>query len=325
MSKHPIVKQHPNGIYQIDADYIAPGVACVYLINQNSRLALIETGTVNTVPHVLKVIEDLGLTPEHLDYVIPTHVHLDHAAGAGAILKQCPNARLVIHPRGAPHMINPEKIEAGTRAVYGDKQYERLYGSLIPVAAERVIEAPDNTSIELNGRTLTFLDTPGHARHHFCVHDTGSNSFFTGDTAGISYRHFDNPTAGDDKPGASNIFWFVTTTPVQFDPQAMGQSIKRLLSFNPDYLYLTHYGPVKPNEAHVTQLLNSLEVFTAIAEAERAAPKGRADRMAENIMEWMISQLQQSNSTVPESVARQWLATDAKLNAQGMEAWLQRS
>ena len=323
MSKHPIVTQHPNGVYQIDADYIAPGVASVYLIRQNDRLALVETGTVNTVPHVLKVIEDLGLTPAHLDYVIPTHVHLDHAAGAGAMLQHCPEARLVIHPRGAPHMVNPEKIEAGTRAVYGDEKYERLYGSLIPVAPERIIEAPDNTRVELDGRTLTFLDTPGHARHHFCVHDSGSNSIFTGDTAGISYRHFDGKHS-DGKPNGE-VFWFVTTTPVQFEPDAMRQSIERLLTFNPDYLYLTHCGPVQPTTAGLTQLFASLDAFTAIAEAERATPEGRSERMADAVMEWMINQLQQSSSTVPESVARQWLATDAKLNAQGMDVWLTRS
>merc|ERR1711879_778348 len=194
----------------------------------NDRLALIETGTVNTVPHVLKVIDNLGLTPEHLDYVIPTHVHLDHAAGAGAMLSHCPNARLVVHPRGAPHMISPEKIEAGTRAVYGDEKYERLYGTLIPVAPDKVIEAPDNATVDLDSRTLTFLDTPGHARHHFCVHDDGSNSLFTGDTAGVSYRHFDGKSSDNkssDEAPTGEVFWFVTTTPVQFE-EGQGAAIQ---------------------------------------------------------------------------------------------------
>jgi len=317
MSLKPIVKQHPNGIYQIDANYIAPGVACVYLVRQEDRLALIETGTVNTIPHILKVIEDLGLTPEHLDYVMPTHVHLDHAAGAGAMLAHCPNAKLVIHPRGAAHMIDPSKLEAGTRSVYGDEAYERLYGTLTPAAAERVVEAPDNFSVDLAGRTLTCLDTPGHARHHFCVHDSGSNSIFTGDTGGISYRQFDGEN--DD------VFWFVTTTPVQFDPAAMRHSIERLLSLSPEYLYLTHYGAVRPVADKVESLLNSLDAFTAIAEAERVTPEGRAERMGEQVMTWMLAQLRQRNSEVDEVFARQWLATDAKLNAQGMDVWLQRS
>lgn len=317
MSLKPIVKQHPNGVYQIDANYIAPGVACVYLVRQDDRLALIETGTVNTVPHVLQVIDDLGLTPEHLDYVMPTHVHLDHAAGAGAMLAHCPNAKLVIHPRGAAHMIDPSKLEAGTRSVYGDEAYERLYGALTPADAERVVEAPDNFSVELAGRTLTCLDTPGHARHHFCVHDSGSNSIFTGDTGGISYRQFDGEN--------DEVFWFVTTTPVQFDPVAMRHSIERLLSLSPEYLYLTHYGSVRPTPEKVERLLQSLDAFTVIAEAERATPEGRAERMGTQVMDWMLEQVRQRHSDVDEAFARQWLATDAKLNAQGMDVWLQRS
>merc|ERR1711879_607070 len=121
------------------------------------------------------------------------------------------------------------------------------------------------------------------------------------------------------------VFWFVTTTPVQFEPDAMRQSIERLLTFKPDYLYLTHYGPVQPTERNLAQLFDSLEAFTAIAEAERATPEGRAERMADKVMEWLIAQLKQSGSTVPESAARQWLSTDATLNAQGMDVWLTRS
>ena len=308
--------QHPAGIFQIDADYVAPGLASVYLIRQGDRLALIETGTASTVPRVMAAIAELGLTPEHVDWIILTHIHLDHAAGAGALMAKCPNARLVVHPRGAAHMINPQKLEAGTRAVYGDEAYNRLYGALIPVPAERVVAAIDGFTLKFNGRTFTFLDTPGHALHHVCIHDSLSNSLFSGDTFGLSYRLFDSRDG--------RVLLFVTTTPVHFDPDAMRASIKRICALNPQFVYLTHYGPVRPDAANVQQLLQSLDAFVAIAKGELGKPEGRVERMKQAIADWLLQRARALNPEVSAETARRWLATDADLNAQGLDVWLAR-
>ncbi|WP_369856429.1 MBL fold metallo-hydrolase [Candidatus Thalassolituus haligoni] len=311
---YPPAIVHPHGIWQLDADYVTPGVASVYVIRQGERLAIIETGTAYTVPHILDHIAALGLTPEQVDYVIPTHVHLDHAAGAGKLMAECPNARLVIHPRGAAHMIDPSKLEAGTRAVYGDERYDSLYGALIPIAAERVIEAADAFTLDFNGRTLTFLDTQGHAKHHFCVLDSGSNSIFTGDTFGVSYRMFDND-AGEN-------LLFVTTTPIHFDPEAMRASILRLAGLKPEFMYLTHYGAIRPTEHNVQQLLDSLDTVVAIAEQQQTPVEGRLQRITDSLAAWLLERVQQVNPAFDITLAKQWLATDANLNAQGLEVWL---
>lgn len=308
--------QYPAGIMQIDADYVAEGLASVYLIRQGDRLALIETGTANTVPHVLAAIAELGLTPEHVDWIILTHIHLDHAAGAGALMEKCPNAKLVVHPRGAAHMIDPAKLEAGTKAVYGEDNYRKLYGALIPVPASRVVEATDGFTLDFNGRTFTFLDTPGHALHHVCIHDSLSDSVFSGDTFGLSYRVFDHAQGG--------ILLFVTTTPVHFDPQAMRASIERIAALKPAAVYLTHYGPVAADEHNVQHLLASLDAFVAIAEAEKGQPEGRTGRMAEAISNWLLARVREINPDMDEAFSRRWLATDAELNAQGLEVWLSR-
>lgn len=304
------------GIWQIDADYVAPGLASVYLLRQGDRLAVIETGTAATVPHVLDKIAALGLTPEHVDWIILTHIHLDHAAGAGALMAACHQAKLVVHPRGARHMIDPAKLEAGTLAVYGAEAYARLYGRLIPVAAERVVEATEGMTLDFNGRTLSFMDTPGHALHHVCIHDSRSNGVFSGDTFGLSYRQFD---AADGR-----VLLFVTTTPVHFDPQAMRQSIERIVALQPDAVYLTHYGPVKPDAANVSQLLASLDAFVAIAMAEKDRPQGRAERMTQAISDWLLVRAQALRPDLNGEFCRRWLATDADLNAQGLEVWLNR-
>lgn len=315
MSEHTMTYRHPYGITQIDADYIAPGIACVYLLREGDRLAIIETGTANTVPHIKKAIEQEGLELKNVDWIIPTHIHLDHAAGAGELMRQCPNASLVIHPRGAPHLIDPAKLEAGTMAVYGEEKYRKLYGNLIPIDASRVIEAPDNFTVDFNGRTLTFLDTPGHALHHFCIHDESSNAIFSGDTFGLSYKVFDHE---------GKSLNFVTTTPVHFDPDAMRASILRLANKNPSAIYLTHYGPTAASEPYVNQLLESLDAFVHAGESERGQPEGRIDRLTQWILDWLIQRLETLGLEADESFARQWLATDANLNAQGIDVWLKR-
>ena len=196
--------------------------------------------------------------------MIVTHVHLDHAAGAGALLARLPAARLVVHPRGARHMIDPSKLLAGAAEVYGGMEAIRaLYGDVLPAPADRVIEAPEGTLVDLGGRTLRILDTPGHARHHFVVHDAATRGFFTGDTFGISYREFDD---------ADGPFMYPTTTPVQFDPPALRSSVERMLAERPERMYLTHFGMIEgriPEAA--AAMLDAVDGHVAVA---RAAPPG---------------------------------------------------
>lgn len=311
----PLVTEHSHGIYQIDADYVEAGVACVYLIREGDDLAVIETGTIHTVPHILDTITAIGLSTENVRWIIPTHIHLDHAGGAGELMEQCPNAELVIHPRGAAHMIDPAKLEAGTMSVYGEERYRELYGELKPIPASRVVEAADNFTIDFNGRRFTFLDTPGHALHHFCVHDAGSNGIFSGDTFGLSYRQF-------DKNGS--VLLFVTTTPTQFDPDAMNASIKRMADMNPEQIFLTHYGPVAASEENLEQLRNSLTAFVELAEAQLGSPENRKELLSQQILDWLLKQITDRGIDVDLGFARNWLNSDAKLNAQGLDVWLLR-
>ena len=207
-----------DGILCIDTGLYRHGLAACYLIRERERLALVDTGTAHTVPRLLELIAARGLSPEQVKYVIPTHVHLDHAGGAGALMAACPNARLVIHPKGVTHMIDPAKLTAGASAVYGEEAFARDFGELIPIEGERVIPATDGMELDLAGRSLTFIDTPGHANHHGCLFDTRGRGFFTGDTFGISYRELDTE---------NGPFLFAPTTPVAFDPEAWLESVKK--------------------------------------------------------------------------------------------------
>lgn len=304
-----------EGVTVIDAHYVQQGVASIYLLAQGSKVSIIETGTSHSVPHVLAALKELGFTPSDVEYIIPTHIHLDHAAGAGDLIALCENAKLVIHPHGAAHMINPEKLEAGTMAVYGEATYRKLYGKLKPVAEERVIVADDGYNLDFNGRTLHFIDTPGHAMHHFCIYDKQSEGIFTGDTFGLAYKEL---------VSSSGDFIFATTTPVHFDPEAMHNSIDKLLALKPAFMYLTHFGAIEPTVAVVAQLKKSINAFVAIAMAEKNTVEGRSERMEKQISDWIFAELDKTDCAYPRDNAKKLLKIDCKLNAQGLDVWLKR-
>lgn len=303
------------GITQLDAGYIMRGIAAVYLMQQENQIAIIETGTALTVPAIMGEFERRGLDANAVVYVIPTHVHLDHAGGAGELMQVCPNARLVIHPFGARHMIDPSRLAEGTIAVYGEEKFRQYYGELKPVAAERVIEAPDNFELYFNGRVLRFLDTPGHARHHFCVYDETSRGIFSGDTFGLSYPQL----ATELGP-----FIFPTTTPVQFDPHAMKTSIDRLLALHPRTIYLTHFGAIEPTLQVVEMLKRGIDAFTTMALAEKNSGARRQQRIAQRMMEYLLQELRSMGCRASEPDCRDILQNDVTLNSQGLDTWLQK-
>ena len=186
-------------------------------------------------------------------------------------MHELPNARLVAHSRGARHMVDPSALLNGARGVYGDEEVARSYGEVPGVPAERVISTADGMTLELAGRPLLFIDTPGHARHHHCIWDAKSRSWFTGDTFGVSYREFDVDGRAWSLPAA---------TPVQFDPDALRTSIERLLSFDPQRVYVTHYGgiPEPPRIARRSAAAGRCDGRDRAAPARRArsAPAAQA-------------------------------------------------
>lgn len=168
---NPHLTDFGAGIQAIDSGFGRPQLDAVHLIVHEGRAALVDAAVNAGVPRVLDALDSLGVAREAVDYLVLTHVHLDHAGGAGALMRELPNARLTVHPRGARHMIDPARLTAATCAVYGEAKARAMYGDIVPVPQERVIETPDGATLELAGRELLFLDTPGHARHHVCIRD----------------------------------------------------------------------------------------------------------------------------------------------------------
>lgn len=301
-----------NGITCIDTMLGRRGLASCYLIEQNGMLGFIDTGTSNSVSIMLEVLRRKGFSREQVAYIMPTHVHLDHAGGVGGLMREFSQAQLIVHPRGARHMIDPKKLEAGALAVYGEEIYQKLFGNLIPVDPLRVIHAEDEMVLDFSGRELLFLDTPGHARHHYCIFDKASNGLFTGDTFGASYPELN---------GGRAPLIFPPTTPVQFDPDAWTQSLKRLMSLSPQRVFLTHFGMHEGLSDLATQLRLTIKDYADIAR-EYANHSHRSERIASALLQASVNHLLDQQCGVPEDRIRNLLASDMSLNAQGLDFWL---
>lgn len=307
------IDYHDNTI-TVDADYVQPATAGFHLMIENGRGAFFDTGTSLSLSNATAVLKQRGLSTDDVQYVVPTHVHLDHAGGAGAMMRAFPNARMIIHPRGARHMIDPTRLWQGTIDVYGEERAAQLYGEVVPVPEERIIIAEDNTEIDFQGRNLLFIDTRGHARHHFCVIDRERRAVFAGDMLGISYRVFDS----DLGP-----FVFPTTTPVQFEPDAFHDSLERLAGFDLKYAYLAHFGRIELSPGIFEALHKRVDRFVEIALQVEHEPN-RESVLIDRLAKYLFHEVKAHGSTISDDKIRMNLAMDVKLNAQGIDVWLNR-
>ncbi len=303
------------GVFAIDTGLHRPRYDAAYLVVDNGRAAFIDTGTRLAVPRLLAALQALGLARDAVDYVVPTHVHLDHAGGAGLLMHELPGATMVVHPRGARHMIDPVALYEGALAVYGAAEMARTYGTPVAVDAARVQLSHDGMDLRLGPeRVLHFIDTPGHARHHHCIWDATTRGWFSGDTFGSSYREFDHPANGA---------WILpNTVPSQFEPVALRASVQRLLSSEPACMYVTHYGRVVDVPRLAARMLAVLDAMVAIGRRCNAATDRHAVLKRELAALYAASLAEHGVEPVPATLGL--LAMDIELNAQGMALWLDR-
>ncbi len=303
-----------HGIFAIDTGFHRPRFDAAYLIVEQGRAAYVDTGTNHAVPRLLAALAAQGLAPAAVDWLIVTHVHLDHAGGAGLLLRSLPNARLVVHERGARHMIDPGVLFEGARALYGDAEMARSYGTLVPVPAGRVLTTHDGMTLPLAERPLHFVDTPGHARHHHAIWDERSRGFFTGDSFGLSYRDFDVDGRACMLPIA---------TPVQFEPEPLKASVRRLLDFDPDCMYLTHFGRVGDVGRLGASLLEQVDAM--VRAARTCSGPDRHAQLRRSLGRLSIEHLRAHGCELPDAAVLELLDFDLELNAQGLAIWLDRA
>lgn len=303
-----------DGIAAIDTEYARPLQDASHLIIEGGRAAFVDTGTNDSVPLLVDALHQNNLDVGDVDFVFLTHIHLDHAGGAGLLMQTLPNARCVVHPRGVAHMIDTERLIAGTEAVYGVEQTRQMYGEILPIDESRCDVPDDEQWFDLNGRQMQTLYTEGHALHHYSLNDPASRGVFTGDSFGVSYRELDTE-AGE--------CIFPTSTPTHFDPDAAHVSVDRIMACDPEQLYLTHYSRVRDLDRLAADMHAGISAYSEMALANR-----EADDMLAAIQSGMDAYLKslarahgyQGDDEALHSI----LEIDIVLNAKGLVSWLQR-
>ena len=296
----------------IDCNYVHPEVAAAYLMVEGKSAAFVENNTSHAVPRLLKELDEVGLTPEQVEYIIITHVHLDHAGGTSALVEACPNAQVLAHPRASRHVINPDRLVASARQVYGDRLFDELYGQIEPVAENRVRSMGDEESVKLGERELTFFHTRGHANHHFCIHDSHTNGIFTGDSFGIGYPGLQS---------GSRPFLYPSTTPTDFDPDEARKSIRKILDTGADHAYLTHFGSFEHMEEGGRQMLSGLnrmeEILDKASVLEAESEEAIKTFCEDNVREYFNASLAERGIQIaPER--QKLLEMDLGINALGL-------
>ncbi len=303
-----------DGIIAIDTEYARPMQDASHLILEAGKAAFVDTGANDSVPLLLDALDQQGLAPADVDYVFLTHVHLDHAGGAGLLMQQLPAARCVVHPLAARHMIYASKLIAGTVAVFGEKKTHEIYGDIQPIDEQRIDVVEDGQWIDFNGRKVQAIFTEGHAKHHYVLNDPTSHGVFTGDAFGVSYRETDTE---------NGAIVFPTTTPIDFDPDEAHKSIDRIMACDPDCLYLTHYSRVEDLQRLAGDMHQGVDDYVAIAFANENAPD-RQQALEDGIFEYMCGRLEKHGFPGDRDAMWSIMQIDVQLNAQGLGVWLDR-
>jgi len=298
-----------DDIYCVDAAHMRDELVSIYILRQGDEVAIVDTGTQYSLDNVLTTLTELDIHRSQVKYVIPTHIHLDHAGGAGVMMEEFDQAQLIVHPRGARHMIDPTKLIEGSIGVYGEALFRKLYGDIRPIDEARIEIAADLDRYTLDKRELLFIDTPGHARHHFCIYDDQSRGFFTGDSFGLCYAPLKHHAWG----------LIPTSSPVQFDPQALTNTINRLLSYHPEQMFLTHFGAIDHPVQRSSGLKHWIDDYVALCEAVNPVDADSEQQLLEKMRNMIFDRL--ADAGLSEDKLRYILEMDIKLNAQGLAIW----
>jgi glyoxylase-like metal-dependent hydrolase (beta-lactamase superfamily II) len=239
-----------SGIDYVDLHFLGrPSIIATAVLQGASGVALVDPGPSTTIEHLREALRAKGLAFGDVRQLLLTHIHLDHAGGAGTLLRQHSGIDVFVHERGAPHLIDPSKLLASAGRLYGDDM-ERLWGDVLPVPADRVKVLKGGERIAAGGRELLVEYTPGHASHHVSYFEPSSRIAFVGDTAGI-------------RRGAGK-YVMPPTPPPDIDLEAWRESEGRILAWDPDTLFLTHFGPVRGARPHFQELTERLSAWSAV-------------------------------------------------------------
>jgi len=277
------------GIDYVDLNLLGrPGIIATAILQSAGGVTLIDPGPTTTLPGLRAQLIARGIALADVRQVLLTHIHLDHAGGVGELLESCPGAELLVHTRGAAHMIDPSRLMASATRLYGSDM-QRLWGEMRPVPASRVRVLEGGERIESAGRTLEVGYTPGHAWHHVSYLDRSSGIAFVGDVAGI-------------RRGQGNYI-LPPMPPPDIDLEAWRQSADLITGWDPDTLFLTHFGAFRGVRPHFQELFARIAIWSEIVRKLLAD----ASLTDEQRQEWFVAEaVQELRRTVGETEAGQY-------------------
>ena len=303
----------------IDCNYIRPQVAAAYLLHCGDTACFIDNNTNHCVPNLLKALTPAGYKAEQVEFIIITHVHLDHAGGTGLLLQHCPNAKVVAHPRAAPHIIDPSRLIKSAMAVYGEQKFRSLYGEIIPVPEERVLVPADGETLKVGDTELTFIYTRGHANHHFVIVDKKTKSVFTGDSFGLAYPMLQ---------GGAYPFLFPSTSPTDFDAAEARLSYDKILNCGAERAYPTHFGvwsDIPAGHKMLHEYINySEQIFNTLVASPANSPETDY-KIAYDTYKRLLDQELSARGIMLNADEAKILEMDLDLNAQGVAYAAQRA
>ncbi len=301
-----------DSITTIDGHYQYLGRAAAYLIDDDGEAAFIDNATRFSVPYLLDALASRGLQPEQVRYLIVTHIHLDHGGGTAELLKHCPNAKVICHPRAAKHIIDPTRLIESATPVYGEGEFNKLFGKIEAVDETRVESMEDAATLPLGARTLTFLDSPGHARHHFVIQDSATNSLFAGDAFGICYPQLQHGT----RPYLNYV-----CAPPQFDPSAAKSTVRRFVDSGVERIFVTHFGQCDTVRQGAEQLCNCLDLYDVLADEAAASDlegDGLLEECTRRALDIMTEQLKMCGQDLQDPSVMKWASSEHAITSQGL-------
>lgn len=307
---------HPS-VFMIDCHYVEPEKAAAFLIVEGDRALFVDNNTYHAIPRLMKALDAVGLRPDQVDYAIVTHIHLDHSGGTAELLRHCPRATVLAHPKAARHLMDPSRLVAGAKTIYGEEAFEGLYGTIESVPEDRIRIMEDGEELTWGSRSLRFIYTKGHASHHFCIHDSGSDGIFAGDAFGLGRM-----TAS--RPGPA--FTVCSSSPPEFDPEEARLSVQKILDTGASRAFITHYGYFDDLGQRAEQLRHSIDQLEEIGQAAiESGLEGDAlvDFCRVRVDEAFRKHLVACGVDDPEG-DRQWLEGDLYLNSLGLRFYVER-
>lgn len=299
----------------VDCKYVEDEFAASYLLVQDGPHGLrgffVECNTNHAIPHLIEAALHEGLTADQIDGLVITHVHLDHAGGAGLFLREFPNAKLYAHPKAARHAIDPSKLVASATQVYGETFMQKMYGKILPCPQERVVILEDGDEINWAeaGVRLQSKHLRGHANHHLCVIEPSTRTLFSGDAFGVSY-----PTINEKR----GVISLPSTSPTDFDGPAAVQSVEWILDQDLVQVGLTHFGFLKGAEIPIAgmQLIDHLRFSQDLLKRIKVEVMNE-ERAFEHIHDWTIQYFANKGVHLDAEDLR-ILKLDMRVNAQGL-------